>query len=136
MCRRLTALLVMVMVVLATAAPAFAAQPTCSPGQQGEVGSNCGASQEHRANPSGKGNFGQCARFFETGETTRGQVIRQFNPSPQNVGECDLRSVYGRGGLSFGIAIARCDTPPLEPYTEVQLVFGPDVGVTADAGCR
>src|SRR5215213_3166861 len=129
----LTVLLAMVGLLLATAAPAFAAPPDCAgPGSFNPgYDNNCGVSLEHRANPSGKGNFGQCARI-SAGDPT---VIREFNPSSQNTGECDVRFVSGRGGENpVAISIIRCE-PPLEPVAESQLTFRPSLSGRASTAC-
>ena len=100
---RLTALLTMVVLLLATAAPAaFATPPTCEKGEA--QGSNCGASLEHRANPSGEGNFGQCHKLG----AIEGKESRTFNPSAQNTGEADCRTVQGREGSGFAFAVVQC----------------------------
>ena len=88
--RRLTALLAMGVLLLATAAPALAARPECA--EFREFSDNCGSSLEHRADASGKGNFGQC---HKTG-AVEGKESRTFNPSSQNLGEADCREVAGR----------------------------------------
>jgi hypothetical protein len=125
---------VLLVATAATAAPAFAAQPECDPGP-GESNNNCGASLEHRANPSGKGNFGQC---HKVGAVEPNQSS-EFNPSAQNTGEADCRTASGRP-TSDGIsgpessAIARCE-PPLEPVAETQHNYQPSLAQISRADC-
>ena len=116
--------------VTATATGIAAATPTAGPpgGPQG----NQGCSIEHRANPSGKGNFGQCHQAF--GGVVEGQESRELNPSPKNQGEADCRTVEGRDG-SLGVApVADC-ADGQEPNAEANLTFKPDRGSEARASC-
>jgi hypothetical protein len=108
----LVAAAVMVLYMLAAAAPAFAARPDC-------FGTSCGASLEHRANPSGEGNFGQCHKmgFVE------GKESRTLNPSAQNSGEADCRTVSGREGDVEQAAIAICG-PGEEATSEATQTLG------------
>jgi hypothetical protein len=127
--RRLTALFAMGVLLVATAAPAFAEKPSnCRPSGH----TNCGASLEHRANPSGKGNFGQC---HQTG-TVDGQQSKHFNPSSQNVGEADCRVATGRGGSVVAAFPAQACEPPSEPVAEGQINFQPELSAEARSGCQ
>jgi hypothetical protein len=130
---RLMTLLATGVLLLATAAPAFAAQPECDPGS----GSNCGASLEHRANPSGKGNFGHCHKEFSEGEVpVEGEQSSEFNPSSQNTGEADCRTASGRTTGDTGIGIrARCQ-PPSEAVAEAQINLQPELEHEVRGGCR
>jgi len=132
--KRLTAVLALGVMLVATAAPAFAAQPACDPGS-GEDNNNCGDSIEHRANPSGKGNFGQC---HKVGAVEPNQSS-EFNPSAQNTGEADCRTVSGRpnsDGTSAAesSAVAQCE-PPLEPVAETQHNYQPSLAQISRADC-
>jgi hypothetical protein len=120
-------LVVALLIVGATAAPAFAARPDCA-----ATNWDCGVSPEHRANPSGKGNFGQCARGFNRG----GGFAKEFNPSPQNTGECDLRFVTTRDfAIWTALSIVyRCE-PPLEAVAESQITFRPSLDASGYAAC-
>jgi hypothetical protein len=137
----LVAAAVMVLSMLAASAPVFAAPPDCFPGQ-GSLGSNCGVAAEHRANPSGKGNFGQCHTPLATSALQgfvdlRGQQSSVYNPSPHNTGEADCRSISGRDDLSAGgIALANCDLGE-EPFAEVLIIYQPTLGTPGlvRAGC-
>jgi hypothetical protein len=128
---RLSALLVIGVLLLATASPAFAAQPECDP----KFGVNCGDSIEHRANPSGQGNFGQCHKAGAT--TVGGQDSSLSNPSPQNVGEADCRTVSGRGGTTSSVVAERifCE-PPSEPVAESQINYQPELNTETRTTCQ
>jgi hypothetical protein len=101
-------------------------------------GLNCGASIEHRANPSGKGNFGQCHKM----DAVEAQYSSEFNPSSQNTGEADCRTVSGRSGpgpsgsvsISVG-SFAKCE-PPSEPVAESQIIFRPSLDADVGSECR
>ena len=92
--RRIVAVLAIVVLAVAmlaaAAAPALAARPECA--EFRESFDNCGTSLEHRADPSGKGNFGQCHKLG----AIEGEESRTFNPSSQNSGGADCREVTGR----------------------------------------
>jgi hypothetical protein len=122
--KRLAVLVAAAMMVLTMfAASAFAAPPDCA-----GPGLNCGASLEHRANPSGKGNFGQCARI-----AGGGSGISEFNPSSQNTGECEARVLSGPDGPIELVSIALC-APPSEPFAELQVTFRP-LEASGTSGC-
>ena len=147
MFRRHTALLVMVVLLLVTAAPAFAAPSDC--------GLNCGASLLHRANPSGKGNFGQCHKLSLEDENVvkgneeaviEGKESREFNPSSQNqssLGEADCRVASGRNDSWAAISLIKCNPlnefppgNPLDtPYAESQIRFQPSLLARASITC-
>ena len=120
--KRILALLIAVMMVVMSAAPAMATPPqTCEKlVVVGEAqGSNCGASLEHRANPSGEGNFGQCHKaVFQSFISLRGQQASEFNPSPQNTGEADCRTVQGREGSGFVAGVVQCGSPGVSATAE------------------
>jgi hypothetical protein len=113
--------LAMGVLLLATAAPAFAVQPECFP----DFGFNCGSSLEHRSNASGQGNFGQC---HQTG-AIEGQQSSEFNPSSQNTGEADCRTVSGRVPSEGSFAEEASDVIACpegeEPVAETQINFQP-----------
>ena len=86
-------------IMLAMTAPVANAAPKKPPNE------NFGGSEnsvEHRANASGKGNFGQCHRMG----VVESQDSREFNPSAVNRGDADCRqagpllaaAVGGNGG--------------------------------------
>jgi hypothetical protein len=139
MFRKLTALLVMVVLLLATAAPAFAARPfSCTPGGSSFFPSpNCGLSLDHRSNASGKGNFGQCHKieFFAPLQDNRFSSL--LNPSAQSPYEADCRAASGRTKAAYFYAAAICE-PPLEPAAaEGKLIFQPRLDAEIiSSGCR
>ena len=75
---------------------------------------------EHGANPSGEGNFGQC---HKTG-FVEGKESRTFNPSAQNNGEADCRTVSGREGDVEQSVSALCIPPVVEVTSEATQTFG------------
>jgi hypothetical protein len=105
--KKLLVLLAMGALLLATAVPAFAARPDC-------LGTNCGASPEHRADASGEGNFGQC---HKAGAISPGQSS-EFNPSPQNTGEADCRTVEGREDSALFTTVVQCPSPGDAAFAE------------------
>jgi hypothetical protein len=119
---RLTALVAMAVLLLATAAPAFAARPNCAlPGTAG-FEQNCGSSLEHRANPSGKGNFGQCHKLG----AIEGAESRTFNPSSENNGEALCRTASGRPtetGSGGGSVESICFSTVEECMVEASITF-------------
>ena len=127
----LAATVLMAALMLAMSIPAFAAKPF-------PEGYNRGNSPEHRANPSGKGNFGQCHRNDPSsgGKLIEGKESRTYNPSAQNTGVADCRLVAGRTDEGLGTWGARswadCELEGVEAQAQGDLVFHPEVRPARD----
>ena len=121
--RKLPVLLVGVIVLMAMAVPALGA-----PDPDKCFGTNCGTSADHRANQSGKGNFGQCHKTddFSGEKPVEGNESSKLNPSSVSSGEADCRTVSGRSG-SRSVTTVVTDCPPgKEPLAEAQIDFDPE----------
>lgn len=84
--------------MLAMVAPVANAAPKKPPNENFGGSKN---STQHRANASGKGNFGQCHRMG----TVDGSDSRTLNPSAVNSGDADCR----QAGPQFAAAIGGND---------------------------